>query len=909
MRALLLAGLAAAAAWAQPAGVRISAEVDRRTAALNDQLVLSVTVAGNRTDLPEPQLPSIPNMSVYSSGRSQNISIVNGQVESAIVYTYVLVPRFAGRAVIGPIGLTVDGQRVETSPMEIQITRPSQQPGSAPSPTTPGAPRAARPPGGGGGPEVFVTASVDKPKAFVNEQVTLAIRFHTAVTLLGNPEYVPPGINGFIAEDLPPERHGKVQANGRLYHYSEIRTALFPAQSGKLPIAPAVVRAQVQAEMAVDPFAPDFFQRFFSQGLLRAQTRELRTDPLTVTAEPLPEAGKPASFTGAVGQYRITGGVDKRSLKVGEALNLTVTVEGTGNLKALGAPRIPESPSWRAYDTVGSLNLNKAEDVVRGSKVFRTVLVPRVSGTLTIPSIPFSYFDPTKREYVHAGTSPIDVEVAPAAAGSPGASYVAPSTPGADLTQVQHDIRYIKESASAARSASGTLTFLAGRTFLHLIPLALFLSSLAVGGYRERLLLDPQGARFRRAAGRAQGLLKEAGRYAASDAGRAAAKVGEALSGFIADKLGRSASGLTLRDAQDAIRARFPGVAPDRLDRLRELWQEVDQLRFAGGTAGADAAALASGVGQLLRELDREMSATRRNGAGRLAALLALAALAAAPARAQGPAEGGPFGAAAERYRGGDYAGAAKLYEAIAAERPGLAAAHYNLANARFKEGAPHALGHAVAGYLRAWELAPRDPDVRHNLEFALSRAGETLIAPGTPRALFWLFHILSRAELLGLQWIGYWACLLLGSLFLLAPASRERVKPWLFAALAFWAAFGAWWSLRTLGSPGRLAVVLEPNAEARSGPGRNFPVSFNAPEGRRVVILNDSGRGAIGAAAREQGIDLAGRGAIGAAAREQGIDLAGRGAIGAAAGEFVEVGVLKEGLKGWVRAQHLEAL
>ncbi|MCX5789266.1 MAG: BatD family protein [Elusimicrobia bacterium] len=128
MKPILLAWLAALAFGQQP-GLSITADVDHSVAALNEQIVMSVTVTGSRTDLPDPELPSMPNMSVYSSGRSQNISFVNGQVSSSIIYTYVLVPRFVGKADIPPIGITVDGRhyipaRGRTSPARPTCSSP-----------------------------------------------------------------------------------------------------------------------------------------------------------------------------------------------------------------------------------------------------------------------------------------------------------------------------------------------------------------------------------------------------------------------------------------------------------------------------------------------------------------------------------------------------------------------------------------------------------------------------------------------------------------------------------------------------------------------------------------------------------------------------------------------------------------
>jgi mono/diheme cytochrome c family protein len=85
-------------------------------------------------------------------------------------------------------------------------------------------------------------------------------------------------------------------------------------------IPPATVAAQVQRDIAVDPFAPDFFQKFFSQGLVSAQTRNLNSDPITLSAESLPAEGKPADFSGAVGRFSIAAALDNPKTKAGEAV-------------------------------------------------------------------------------------------------------------------------------------------------------------------------------------------------------------------------------------------------------------------------------------------------------------------------------------------------------------------------------------------------------------------------------------------------------------------------------------------------------------------------------------------------------------------------------------------------------------
>src|SRR3989339_809760 len=191
--------LSAASAHAQ---LSITAEVNKTQVALDDQVVLAVTITGPQASLPDPQLPALQNFSAYSSGRNQSISFVNGRVTSSVTHTFVLIPRAVGKGIIPPIGVSAQGASAQTEPIEIQVSRPGA---SAAAPQPPAASRSGPPqaaPAVAGAPDFFVTSELDKKKAYVNEQVTLSVKFYTAVSLNSNPEYEPPKLEGFLIEAL-----------------------------------------------------------------------------------------------------------------------------------------------------------------------------------------------------------------------------------------------------------------------------------------------------------------------------------------------------------------------------------------------------------------------------------------------------------------------------------------------------------------------------------------------------------------------------------------------------------------------------------------------------------------------------------------------------------------------------------
>ena len=241
---------------------------------------------------------------------------------------------------------------------------------------------------------------------------------------------------------------------------------------------------------------------------------------------------------------------------------------------------------------------------------------------------------------------------------------------------------------------------------------------------------------------------------------------------------------------------------------------------------------------------------------------LALLASAAAPAAPAAPATA--TAEARALYDGGRYEDAASAYEKLAAASPRSAALLYDLGDADFKAGR---LGRATASFERAFALDPRDSDIRYNLAFALRRAGEDFVPPGTPPALFWIFTALSQRELGGLHWLAAWTTLLLAGAGLLSGAARRRaLAPWTAAAAAAWLVFGLWWAGLRAALPPDRGVVVAPRAELRHGPGANFGVAFTVPEGRRVRVLG-------------------------------------------ASGAWLEVGVLKEGARGWIEADAIERL
>lgn len=194
------------------------------------------------------------------------------------------------------------------------------------------------------------------------------------------------------------------------------------------------------------------------------------------------------------------------------------------------------------------------------------------------------------------------------------------------------------------------------------------------------------------------------------------------------------------------------------------------------------------------------------------------------------PAAAADMQNAEEMYRSGKFAAALGEYEDLLQNYPNDPHLYYNIGNCYFKMGS---LGLAVANYYRAFRLAPRDKDIRHNLSMALQNSGEGLVPAGMPEIMHRMFFSLRLNELKGLMLLGLWLFCSLACVWLL----KRRFGKMALSVLVVFVLLAAWYAWRTKLEKAPLAVVAAPIAELRSGPGTNFPASANIGQGHLLLV------------------------------------------------------------------------
>ncbi len=528
--------------------------------------------------------------------------------------------------------------------------------------------------------DVNFRAMLHPDTVYVGEQVTyeLGVFLDRSVRdRLRRMEAIAPEMRGMMAYDPPAPLSGfparTIGAKRYIAHVYE--RAIFPLAPGRVVIPPARL-----------VYAMPLSYSFFS----REESFELQSDSVSVTVLEPPAEGRPADWNGAVGTISIAARVDSSGARVGDALRLTVSVAGHGNVKLFPRPTLELSG---ATVVAGGERVTLAPDSldVRGVKEFDWLVTPQTEGRFVFPQLRYPYFDPRERSYEVARAPALEVDVAPGSLAA-----VAADARSRSPWPVRAEYRGALPLAPYQRPGFWLLLVLA--------PLPAVVLAAARRPRRRRAIAHSPRRELDRLA-----------RAAATDP-RA---VRRAFLASLAERLRVSVSAIA--DPRGLARhARRAGTAPETAARASSLLEELDSAAF--GTSSDAARDLARRADAVYRAVDAESRRFRDRPPGRtrrgktlFGAFFALL-LAAGAQAAVATDDALQYARGVEAYDRGAYASAASEFASVTERVPRAADAWANLGTAAYAAGDT---GRAVAGWERALRLEPRAHDVRERLDVA----------------------------------------------------------------------------------------------------------------------------------------------------------------------------------------------
>ena len=593
----LLLPLAALAA----AEVELSATLDTDQVALDGTVTVQVTATYSSKGEPgDLVLPGLADFDLVSRSQSEQVSFafVNGapSFHRTIVTSLALTPRRAGDLMVEPVKLDYHGRTYATQPLKVhvlaagQAPRPQQNRRRGPDPLS----AFDEPPPDGLDPfadvhpgqrDLLLRATVDNDHPFVGQQITYSLYLLARINVSGIDKLQLPRLDGFWTEEIeaPQQLVGEARIlDGVPYRSFLLRKrALFALRPGKAQIEPAEVEVLTG------------FGMLFSRGSSRRQSQAV-----TLEVQPLPP-GKPPGFDpGNVGQWSLLATVDPVNVAVGQPVTLHLVATGRGNVRDLRLPRLGPIAGLRAYDATTTDKETIEKGAVTGTRTVEQLLVPERTGAVDIPALAMDVFDPALKQYRTLRTEPISLSVSPAQAGR------AASEPTAQNLLAAGGVRPIRLRLGSALRGPPPWTRPWFWPLLALPPFGLALL-LGLGRARRMLQIDPQQRRVKlarsAAARRLQGARALLGK---GEAGAFYAEVARALTGYLADKQGVVAAGLTRDELARALSER--GHSDELVGRVLRVLDDCDRARFAPRSGEATAReAMLTRADQAISDLDR----------------------------------------------------------------------------------------------------------------------------------------------------------------------------------------------------------------------------------------------------------------------------------------------------------------
>ena len=376
------------------AQVQFETKVSKTSLGLNEKLRVDFVMNMDGDNFTQPPFEGFKIIAGPSQQVSQ--SWINGKSSFEKIYSYYLLPNQKGNLIIRQATIEYNGQIYKTSPIKITVNNAVQE-ARDPNDTQISA-----------NDNLYLVADISKTNPYVNEPITVVYKLYFSYNIgitnwreLDKPKY-----NDFWSQNIDIKQLVGEEGmfKGEKYRFVVLRkTVLYPQKSGKLVIEPLSLDIDVQL--------PTNRSDMFGRVVVTNDNKRVSAGAKTISVRALPETGKPANFSGAVGTFDFKVSPSKTILKNGESLDLLLSVTGRGNMKLFNLPKPVVPNSLEMYDPVHNEKVNTTLAGMSGKISDNYTLIPQFKGSYPIKPMQFSYFDLGSGKYKTISSPEIMINV------------------------------------------------------------------------------------------------------------------------------------------------------------------------------------------------------------------------------------------------------------------------------------------------------------------------------------------------------------------------------------------------------------------------------------------------------------------------------------------------------------------
>jgi BatD DUF11 like domain len=564
--------------WQAYADISITLRLDRNEATLMDSITMLVKLSGVRNSDSRPVLKGLESFDVTRAGTSSRVEIINGKVNSAIDYTYLLRPKKTGVFKIGPAEIKVKGKTFRSNAETLKIMEPVRSSGANRGP-------------------LFLRAAVSSKKIYVEEEAVYSLKLYCQKRV-GDLSLNLPETEHLTFKQLgkPVEYQGVY--NGESYKILEVRYSLIASEEGIYAIRPSRMNMTVLESRRRSPGSL-FDDPFFSMSSRRPMS--LDSEPLELEVVRLPDKGRPAGFSGLVGTFEIESSLEPSRIKAGESATLTVCLRGRGNVKRMPDLKMPDLDQTKVYADQPVLEEKTDSKGLTGAKTMKWALVPETEGRYRIPPLAVSFFDIAGHKYRTIETRPHSLDVLAGEAVQFQASaghekeQTHEGTAKKAVKEIGHDIlpvhASIKDLATGSRERPGDLVF----WVILLLPLFVYGGTLCGLKIGRKSTASMTAAKAKKAA---KDFIRQCRR---DDLG--SNDLISFITGYFNDRFGLSLGSLTPNEAAGILESN--NVSPETTGKMKNVIQILEDAVYTG--KGHDSCEIGQDIPKLIKQMEKEI--------------------------------------------------------------------------------------------------------------------------------------------------------------------------------------------------------------------------------------------------------------------------------------------------------------
>lgn len=368
--ALLLVAISSSA-WAD---TQATASVSNNQVFLGDTFILTVEVndTGSEYQLDTSQLND--NFKVSGPSRSQNTSIINGDISRKITWALRLQAKKVGALTIPPLTLG----DVSTQAIKIEVKEAGKQQKSSSNDT------------------IFIENSVDKSQVYLDQPIILDTKIYVSENITDGDVQAPVLAGANIERVVSDNKSTQVVRNGLRYQLFNYQYQITPTQAGEVKITSPLLVGSIRKNISVNDW----------QSRIIAQPINIRGNNVAITVKQMP-----ANYQGDWLVSEDVHLIENNNLQqqdhfVGDPITRSISLR----VASIALEKMPEinlnyDSSLRYYPDQDDLKQGTLEGVLYSQRTITHAIIANTSGQLVLPEVKIPWWN-SKTEQQEFATLP-----------------------------------------------------------------------------------------------------------------------------------------------------------------------------------------------------------------------------------------------------------------------------------------------------------------------------------------------------------------------------------------------------------------------------------------------------------------------------------------------------------------------